>query len=104
MFTWQQLTALPKLVEKNYCILNANGHDITLKSQLTGHEWIIITNFSNGRCRVRHRHSCLVPFHEQRGQYDSMEGALAYIEIHDEWFATKECLRKEYVASRRKAI
>lgn len=104
MFTWQELSDLPVRTANKYKIIFANGHDITLKSLLTGHEWIIITNYGNRRCRIRHRHSRAVPFHEQKGQYASMGIALDYIEGHDIWYAAKEKARQDYIASRRKAI
>ncbi len=94
MFSRHDLSLLTELTDGRFKILSANCHDVTLQSFTTGHEWVIMTDYGNSRCRLRHRHSRNVPFHEQRGRYDSMNGAFAYIEIHDIWFAAKEKARR----------
>lgn len=94
MFNRYDLTLLDERADGKYRILEANGHDATIQSFLTGHEWIIISNCADRRCRIRHRHSRRDPFHEHAGRYDSIDGALAYIEGHDKWFAAKEKARR----------
>lgn len=95
MFNRHELSLLHELVEGKYHILEANGHDVALQSLSTGHEWVIITNYGGGCCRIRHRHSRRDPFHDQQGRYESLNGALVYIERHDEWFYAKEMARRK---------
>ena len=90
MFTTSELKSLRSLTDGKYVILVANAHDITISSLLTGHEWIIVSDYGNTTCRILHRHSRICAFHRQRGTYPSMKAALRYIEGHDRFFASKK--------------
>ncbi len=92
MFCREELLSLRDLDE--YAVLVSNGHDIRLKSCLTGHEWIIISPYDGSSCEILHRHSPDGPFHHQRGQYKSLSSALDYIRRHDAWFCEKTRHRK----------
>ena len=94
MFTTSELKSLRSLTDGKYVILIANAHDITISSLLTGHEWIIVSDYGNTSCSIRHRHSRVCPFHRQRGIYPSMKAALDYIEEHDRFFASKQAGRR----------
>lgn len=94
MFSRDELSLLSSL-EAEYSILVSNGHDIHLKSRLTGHEWIIISPYDGSDCEILHRHSARYPFHHQRGRYASLESAMKYITSHDEWCCEKEKQRNE---------
>ena len=91
MFCREELLSLRDL---NYAILVSNGHDVRLKSRLTGHEWIIISPYDKRCCEILHRHSAGSPFHHQRGRYESLSAALDYIRQHDAWFCEKMRCRK----------
>lgn len=94
MFTTSELKSLRSLTDGKYVILVANAHDITISSLLTGHEWIIVSDYGSTSCSIRHRHSRMCPFHRQRGIYPSMKAALNYIEEHDRFFASKQAGRR----------
>ena len=86
MFTFEQLEAVKNNPEYEVLILNC--HDIRIRSLMTGHEWVVISNYGPGSCRILHRHNSRVPFHTQRGRYRDLNGAMAYIEIHDTWYSS----------------
>ena len=91
MFCREELLSLRDL---NYAILVSNGHDVRLKSRLTGHEWIIISPYDGSSCEILHRHSAGSPFHHQQGRYGSLSSALDYIRQHDTWFCEKSAAGK----------
>ena len=81
---------LLRSLRAEYSILVSNGHDIHLKSCLTGHEWIIISRYDSSACEILHRHLSRYLFHHQRGQYSSLESAIDYICRHDIWYYNKK--------------
>lgn len=83
MFTDSDITHLS---QSYYVIIQVNHHDVTLHSDLTGHDWIIISNYDSQGCYILHRHSRKESFHSQKGNYGSLESALAYIAEHGTWF------------------
>ena len=88
MFNQDELCLLSSL-EDEYTILISNGHDVRLRSRLTGHEWIIISPYDGSACEILHRHSERYSFHQQRGRYSSLESAIDYIHNHDIWYYNK---------------
>ena len=62
------------------------GH-VTIHSSRTGHDWIIVSNYSGNDCFILHRHSRKYPYHRQQGHFKSLKDALGYIDRHEEWFA-----------------
>ena len=90
MFPTSDLASFRTIIEQKYLILTSNCHDITIRSVLTGHEWIIISGYGSDTCHILYRHSRTYPFHHQRGTYQSLEEALHYIENHDIYFAIKK--------------
>lgn len=98
MFCREELLSLRDL---NYAILVSNGHDVRLKSRLTGHEWIIISPYDGSSCEILHRHSAGSPFHHQQGRYGSLSSALDYIRQHDAWFLRKVQYRKSRIAEKK---
>ena len=72
--------------KKHYEVRTVNAHDISLHSHISGHDWMIISNYTTGGCIIMHRHSNEDPFHRQHGHYESLSDALAYIRHHDSWF------------------
>ena len=74
------------LLREDYEILICNAHDIHLQSLLTGHEWIIISPYTESSCEILHRHSCRDSFHHQKGRYKSLSLAIDYIRGHDQWY------------------
>lgn len=89
MFTQSDIMSLGSVSGDKYHILTSNCHDITICSLLTGHEWIIVSDYGARGCYLFHRHSRGQPFHRQRGQYSSLEKAIDYIEGHDMYYAKK---------------
>ena len=63
-----------------------NYHDATIHSSVTGHDWIIVSNYERPNCYILHRHSRKYPFHRQKGHYKSLKDALNYIDQHEDWF------------------
>lgn len=84
MFSNSDITHLRQLP---YGIIQINHHDVTLHSELTGHDWIIISYYGSSDCYILHRHSRRYSFHRQPGRYKDLKEALNYIEKHDAWFA-----------------
>lgn len=74
------------LKQSSYVILQMNYHDITIHSSVTGHDWIIVSNYERPNCYILHRHSRKYPFHRQMGHYKSLKDALNYIDQHEDWF------------------
>ena len=72
-----------------YDIRIANAHDINIHSRVTGHDWVIISNYARRTCIIMHRHSNKDPFHRQQGSYESLQDAIGYICRHDIWFSDK---------------
>ena len=70
-----------------YEVRQANHHDVTLHSTVTGHDWVIVTNYATTDCYLLHRHKTGDPYHRQRGQYRSLGEALRYIDAHEAWHA-----------------
>ena len=85
MFSRDELKNLPDLCGNDYVVIRTNGHDVTIKSTRTGHDWILVSNYTNASCFLLHRHNSRVPFHRQRGRYKSCGDAMRYIKKHDEW-------------------
>lgn len=77
---------IKQLKETPYTVIQSNHHDITLHSNITGHDWIIVSNYENSSCYILHRHSARDPYHRQQGGYKSLEEALRYINRHEKWF------------------
>lgn len=90
MFSHNDLLSL-NLLRQDYHILVSNGHDIRMRSRITGHEWVIISPYDGGPCEILHRHSCRDPFHHQKGRYPTLLESLAYIKNHDAWYSQKQC-------------
>ena len=88
MFSRDDLFLL-RTLEQEYAVLIANCHDIRLRSNLTGHEWIVVSPYDGSSCEILHRHSGRDSFHHQRGQYSSLSSALEYIQRHDQWYSRK---------------
>lgn len=74
------------LKQSSYVILQMNYHDATIHSSVTGHDWIIVSNYERPNCYILHRHSRKYPFHRQKGHYKSLKDALNYIDQHEDWF------------------
>ena len=89
MFSRNDLLLLNTLKQGDYTILVFNGHDIHLRSLLTGHEWIVVSPYDNSACEIRHRHSMRDPFHIQPGRFSSLSASLSYIINHDKWWYEK---------------
>lgn len=83
MFTDSDIAYLKK---SSYDIVQVNHHDVTIHSQTTDHEWIVVSNYENRDCYILHRHSRRDPYHRQKGTYRSLSEALEYISEHEEWF------------------
>ena len=83
MFSDLEITHLGQLP---LSILQINHHDVTLHSELTGHDWIIISYYDSSDCYILHRHSRRDPYHRQKGNYRSLKDALLYISGHEKWF------------------
>ncbi len=79
-------TDLEYLRQQPYDIIQINYHDATIRSFLTDHEWIVVSNYETPECYILHRHSGRYPFHRQKGRYRDLREALDYIAGHDEWF------------------
>ena len=77
---------LEYLKQSPYDIIQLNNHDATIHSSLTGHDWIVVSNYKTQDCYILHRHSGRYPYHRQQGRYKSLKKALDYIKSHDEWF------------------
>ena len=75
--------------KSSYTVIQSNHHDVTLHSSVTGHDWIIVSNYETRGCYILHRHSAKDPYHRQQGTYKSLEEALEYINRHEKWFASK---------------
>ena len=73
-----------------YSVLQINHHDVTLHSNRTGHDWIIISYYDSSECYILHRHSRRYPYHRQKGNYRSLAEALKYISEHEEWYIRKQ--------------
>lgn len=87
MFTASDLTALDTAgFKRRYEVRTVNAHDISLHSHISGHDWMIISNYTTSGCIIMHRHSNKDPFHRQHGHYESLQDALVYISHHDNWF------------------
>jgi len=41
--------------ESAYEVRQANHHDVTLHSGLTGHDWVIVTNYASPDCYLLHK-------------------------------------------------
>ena len=83
MFSKEDLAELIPRVGGEYNVIRSNGHDIYLHSLLTGHDWIVMSNYADMQCIIMHRHSDRYPYHRQHGHYASIWSALEYINLHD---------------------
>ena len=81
---------LEQLKESPYAVIQSNHHDVTIHSNVTGHDWIIVSNYERPNCFILHRHSPKDPYHRQEGQYKSLKEALEYIGRHEKWFIHKK--------------
>ena len=88
MFNKEDLISLKSKGSK-YIILHMNYHDVTIQSRRTGHDWVIMSNYSNPNCYILHRHSGKYPYHQQKGHYRSMKDAMEYIDRHEDWFVDR---------------
>ena len=79
-------TDIAQLRQLPYSILQINFHDVTLHSERTGHDWIIVSQYGTSECYILHRHSRRYPYHRQKGTYRSLTEALEYISEHENWF------------------
>ena len=84
MFSDSDIT---RLRQSPYGITQINRHDVTLHSELTGHDWIIVSYYDSSECYILHRHSRRDPYHRQKGNYKTLKDALDYIIRHEKWFA-----------------
>ncbi len=84
-------TDIEFLRQSPYSVLQINHHDVTLHSNRTGHDWIIISCYGSSECYILHRHSRRYPYHRQKGTYRSLKDALEYISGHEEWYSRKRC-------------
>ena len=84
MFSKKDLAEIILRTGKEYNVIRSNGHDVHLHSLLTGHDWIIMSNYADEQCIIMHRHSDRYPYHRQRGHYASIWDALEYIRMHDD--------------------
>lgn len=84
MFSNSDIT---RLRQSPYGIIQINHHDVTLHSELTGHDWIIVSYYDVSDCYILHRHSGREPYHRQKGKYKSLNEALGYIAKHEKWFS-----------------
>ncbi len=102
MFTDSDLAILktPDVTDQ-FAVLIANAHDVTLHSKVTGHDWLIVSNYSDPSCRIRHRHSSKDPFHEQYGSCETLGEALESIRSHDSWFIGRKKRSQEALLRRR---
>lgn len=98
MFCREELLSLRDMNE--YTVLVSNGHDIRIRSHITGHEWVIISPYDGSPCEILHRHSVRSPYHHQRGRYEYLSAALDYIRRHDAWFLRKVQYRKFRIAEK----
>ena len=80
---------IDQLKQSPYDIVQLNNHDVTIHSSLTGHDWIIVSNYESPDCYLLHRHSARDPYHRQRGIFNSLSEALRYIDNHEKWFKTE---------------
>ena len=71
-----------------YTITQANHHDVTIHSLVSGHDWIMVSNYENPGCYILHRHNGRDPFHKQQGRYKSLKDALDYIKRHDKFYSS----------------
>ena len=77
---------IERLKNSSYEILRLNHHDVTLHSERTGHDWVIISYYDSSECYILHRHSRRDSYHRQKGTYRSLSEALEYISEHEDWF------------------
>lgn len=83
MFTDSDIVCLK---QSSYKIEQINHHDVTLHSDLTGHDWIVVSYYDTSECYILHRHSQRDTYHRQKGNYRSLADALECIAGHEEWF------------------
>ena len=82
-------TDIEVLRQSSYSVIQINHHDVTLHSNRTGHDWIIVSYYDSSECYILHRHSRRDPYHRQKGNYRSLEDALDYIDNHEVWYTGK---------------
>lgn len=82
MFTDSDIMCLK---QSSFNVEQINHHDVTLHSNLTGHDWIIVSHYDSSECYILHRHSRRDPYHRQKGNYRTLNEALVYIAGHEEW-------------------
>jgi len=83
-------TDLEYLQKQPYDLVLVNYHDATIYSPLTGHDWVIMSNYENPGCYILHRHSRRDPYHRQEGSYKNLIEAVDYINGHEKWFAANK--------------
>ena len=88
MFSKEDLEIMKNNTSK-YIIFQMNHHDVTIHSSRTGHDWVIVSNYSRPNCYLLHRHSRKYPFHQQKGRFKSLKDAIDYIDRHEEWFVDR---------------
>lgn len=67
-----------------YIIFQINHHDVTIYSSRTGHDWVIVSNYSGPDCYILHRHFVKYPCHRHQGRFKSLKDALDYIDRHED--------------------
>lgn len=77
------------LRQSPYEVVRFNSHDVTLHSERTGHDWIIVSDYGRKDCYILHRHSPRDPYHQQRGRHNSLEAAMNYVKRHEKWVMRK---------------
>ena len=75
---FRKVVAMPSFIVKQ-----ASAHDLTIRSCVTGHDWVILSFYDSPRCILYHRHNARYPFHQQKGRYKSLEEAVSYIKGHE---------------------
>lgn len=63
---------MKRLKNSSYEILRLNHNDTTIHRQRTGHDWIIVSGYDRPDCYIFHRHSRRYPYHQQKGNYRSL--------------------------------
>lgn len=95
MFSRDDFDYINNISKSHFAIKQFNGHDISLHSLMTGHDWIIVTFYDRPNCILFHRHSSKHPYHRQHGNYHSLHHSIDYILSHEEWTLQKEEQRKK---------
>ena len=85
MFSKEDLEVIKSNTSK-YIILQMNHYDVTIHSDRTGHDWVIVSNYSGPDCYILHRHFGKYPYCRQQRHHKSLKDAIDNIDRHEEWF------------------